>query len=203
MPAQRLTRGIRSHAVLAVIVCAAGLLMPQVVISQTTGARSVIINRHPLPADTLRPLEEHFRTTIPDGRYWYDAVSGAWGLEGGHTRGFTLPGLPLGGRLPADISGGGTGVFINGRELHPIDLQGLRTLVGQVLPGRYWLDGQGYAGYEGGPAIANLMQLAQQLYRQGGGVGENYGGGAGAYANPRTGIGIITDGQGGAGVFGP
>jgi hypothetical protein len=177
--------------------------MPGVATSQTTGGRTVVINRHPLPADTLNLLEQHFRTTIPDGRYWYDAASGAWGLEGGPTRGFTLPGLPLGGGLPADISGGGTGVFINGRELHPVDVQGLQALVGQVLPGRYWLDGQGYAGYEGGPAIANLMQLAQQLYRQGSGVGENYGGGAGAYANPRTGIGIITDGQGGAAVFAP
>lgn len=203
MRAWRLTRTIRPLTLFMPLICAAGLLMPGVAASQATGSRSVVINRHPLPADSLRLLEEHFRTTIPDGRYWYDAVSGAWGLEGGHTRGFTLAGLPLGGRLPADISGGGTGVFINGRELHPIDVQGLQALVGQVLPGRYWLDGQGYAGYEGGPAIANLMQVAQQLYRQGSGVGENYGGGAGAYANPRTGIGIITDGQGGAAVFGP
>lgn len=124
-------------------------------------------------------------------------------MEGGHTRGFTLAGLPLGGKLPANISGGGTGVFINGRELHPLDVQALQSLVGQLLPGRYWLDAQGYAGYEGGPAIANLQQLAQQLYRQGSGVGENYGGGAGAYSNPRTGIGILTDGQGGGAVFGP
>lgn len=203
MRARRLTRTIRPLILCMPLICAGGLLLPGVATSQATAGRSVVINRHPLPADTLRMLEEHFRTTIPDGRYWYDAVSGAWGLEGGHTRGFTLAGLPLGGRLPADISGGGTGVFINGRELHPIDVQGLQALVGQVLPGRYWLDGQGYAGYEGGPAIANLMQVAQQLYRQGGGVGENYGGGAGAYANPRTGIGIITDGQGGAAVFGP
>jgi len=181
----------------------AGSLLPGPALGQTPTRRGVVINRHPIPADTLRLLEQHFRTTIPDGRYWYDAVSGAWGLEGGHTRGFTLAGLPLGGRLPADISGGGTGVFINGRELHPLDLQGLQALVGPVAAGRYWLDGQGYAGYEGGPAIANLQEVAQRLYRQGSGVGENYGGGAGAYGNPRTGIGIITDGQGGAAVFGP
>jgi hypothetical protein len=109
--------------------------------------------------------------------------------------------LPLGGPLPADISGGGTGIFINGRELHPVDVAGLTQLVGQVMPGRYWLDAQGYAGLEGQPAITNLFQVAQQLYQQNGGVGENYGGGAGAYSNPRTGIGILTDGQGGAAVF--
>ncbi len=39
------------------------------------------------------------------------------------------------------------------------------------------------------------------MYKQGNGVGENYGGGAGAYGNLNTGIGIITGGQGGAVVF--
>ncbi len=72
---------------------------------------------------------------------------------------------------------------------------------GPVAPGRYWLDAQGYAGYEGGPAMVNLRQLASQgLYRQGSGVGQNYGS-AGAYGNPMNGIGIITDGEGGAAVF--
>ncbi len=196
-------RPCRPVVLLTLLALLGGPLMPEPAAGQTPGRRNVVINRHPIPADTLRLLEEHFRTVIPDGRYWYDAMSGAWGLEGGHTRGFTLAGLPLGGRLPADISGGGTGVFINGRELHPLDVQGLQSLVGPVAPGRYWLDGQGYAGYEGGPAIANLQQVAQQLYRQGSGVGENYSGGGAAYANPRTGIGIITDGQGGGAVFGP
>ncbi|MDX2122101.1 MAG: hypothetical protein SF070_13730 [Gemmatimonadota bacterium] len=188
---------------LLLLLLAGGLLHPAQVVAQTAPSRQVIINRGRVPDATLARLEAGSTARIPDGRYWYDRVSGAWGLEGGHTRGFTAPGLDLGGRLPADISGGGTGVFINGREIHPLDLVALQHLVGQVAPGRYWLDGQGYAGFEGGPAIANLMQVAQQLYRQNGGVGENYGGGAGAYHNPRTGIGIITDGQGGAGVFGP
>jgi len=161
----------------------------------------VFINRHPLPADTLQLLERTFSTRVPPGRYWYDRYSGAWGLEDGPTQGFTIAGLPLGGPLPADISKGGTQVFINGRELHPVDVQGLARLVGPVAPGRYWLDAQGYTGYEGGQALANLRVLAQSLYRQGAGVGENYGGGAGAYGNLNTGIGIITDGEGGAAVF--
>jgi hypothetical protein len=163
----------------------------------------VFINRHLLPADTLQLLEQTFNTRVPAGRYWYDRYSGAWGLEDGPTQGFTLAGLPLGGMLPADISKGGTQVFINGRELHPVDVQGLARLVGPVAPGRFWLDAQGNAGYENGPAIANLRVLAQTLYRQGNGVGENYGSGAGAYGNLNTGIGIITDGEGGAAVFTP
>ena len=168
---------------------------------QTTGRRAVFINRARLPEDTLRLLERTFQTSVPDGRYWYDQLSGAWGIEGGPTRGFTIPNLPIGGRLAADISGGGTGVFINGRELHPGDVQALQQLVGPVMPGRYWFDAKGNTGYEGGPAIANLRVLAMQLYRQNGGVGQNYGGGAGAYANPNTGIGILTDGEGGAVIF--
>lgn len=172
--------------------------------AQTAGPRTVMINRARLPDDTLRLLEQTFQTTIPDGRYWYDAMSGAWGQEGGPTIGFTYPGLPIGGPLPADISGGGTGVFINGRELHQMDVLGLQQLVGAIMPGRYFLDAQGNAGYEGGPPIANLRMLAAQaqgMYQQGSGVGENYGGGAGAYGNLNTGIGIITDGEGGAAVF--
>jgi hypothetical protein len=171
--------------------------------AQADPKRSVVINRVRIPNDTLLRLETHFNTKVPDGRYWYDSRSGAWGMEGGATLGFTLTGLPLGGPLPADVSGRGTEVFINGREIHPVDLVGLQQLVGQVMPGRYWLDGEGNAGFEGGPAIANLRALAQGLYRQGGGVGQNYGSGAGAYGNLNTGIGIITDGQGGAAVFGP
>lgn len=46
----------------------------------------VVINRNPVPGDTLRLPEQHFQTTIPEGRYWYDAVSGAWGMEGKERR---------------------------------------------------------------------------------------------------------------------
>ncbi len=170
-------------------------------LAQQDAARQVYINRTRLPADTLRMLEAAFRTRVPDGHYWYDRISGAWGVERGPTQGFTMAGLPLGGALPADISGGGTGVFINNRELPPADLEGLTRLTGPVQRGRYWVDAEGNAGMEGGPAIVNLRVLAQGMYRQGSGVGENYGGGAGAYGNLNTGIGIITDGQGGAAVF--
>jgi hypothetical protein len=173
--------------------------------AQGQAARNVFINRARLPADTLTMLEQTFQTRMPDGRYWYDQMSGAWGQEGGPTLGFTIPQLPIGGPLPADISKGNTGVFVNGRELPTQDLLGLQQLTGPVMQGRYWLDFQGNAGYEGGPAIVNLRAIAMQrgLYRQGSGVGENYGSGGGAYHNSRTGIGIITDGAGSAAVFTP
>lgn len=166
-------------------------------------SRQVFINRSRLSSATLAQLGPPGAPRIPDGRYWYDRLSGAWGLEGSFTRGFVQAGLTLGGALPADISGSGTGVFINGRELPPTDLAGLQQLTGPVAAGRYWLDAEGNAGLEGGPAMVNLRLLAARLYQQNGGVGENDGGGGGAYHNSRTGIGILTDGQGGAGIFTP
>lgn len=89
--------------------------------AEAQAARSVFINRTRLPADTLTLLEQTFQTRVPDGRYWYDKASGAWGQEGGATLGFTVPLLPIGGPLPADISRGNTGVFINGRQLPAAD----------------------------------------------------------------------------------
>ncbi len=78
---------------------------------------------------------------------------------------FLPPGLTLGGPVPADASGGGqgalTGVFINGRELHPLDVVGLQQLIGQVWPGRWWVDAQGNYGLENGPALGNLALLAR------------------------------------------
>jgi hypothetical protein len=82
-------------------------------------------------------------------------------------------GLDLGGPLPASASGGGdgrlTGVFINGRELHPADVAGLRQLVGQVWPGRWFVDAQGNYGPAGGPVWGNLVQLARARQSAGGG----------------------------------
>jgi hypothetical protein len=133
--------------------------------------RSVIINRTPLSDDQLRALEEQSHAQIPAGSYWYDKRSGAWGLEGGPTSGFTFPGLSLGGPLHADASWGNTRVFINGRELPYLDVLGLQQLVGPVQPGRYWVDAQGYCGYEGGLARLNLVQLAQAAKHHQGGKG--------------------------------
>src|SRR4051812_6302335 len=83
-----------------------------------------------------RPLDPTGRTElrrlesvlgpVPAGRYWYDPMSGGAGVMGGPAAAYLGPGLALGGPLPANASGGGdgriTGVFINGRELHPLDV---------------------------------------------------------------------------------
>lgn len=139
--------------------------------------------------ETVAQLEKLYGAAAPAGDYWYDAKSGAAGKLGGPTFGFLPPGLALGGPLPANASGGGngklSGVFINGRELHPVDIQVLVSIYGKALPGRWWVDGQGNAGPEGGPMQINLIQLAQQLnpkkansyYRRDGKGGNAWGAG--------------------------
>src|SRR6516162_5085404 len=94
-----------------------------------------------------------------------DARTGAAGRWAGPTLTFLPAGLDLAGPLPAEASGGGSGqltaVFINGRELHPVDVAMMQQLVGQVWPGRWWVDGQGNFGLEGGPPMGNLVSLAR------------------------------------------
>lgn len=125
-----------------------------------SAAAAVIINGRSLDAAALRRAETTYHIRIPAGRYWYDPVLGAWGAQGGPTMGFLAPGLDLGGPVPADASGGGTGVFVNGRELHPYDLGVLQQITGAILPGRYFITSSGLAGFEGGPPLWNLAQLA-------------------------------------------
>lgn len=125
----------------------------------------VIVNGASLDARHAAALAAAYRTRLVPGRYWYDRVSGLWGLEGGASVGLIAPGLPFGIPDPRASVGhraGITGVFINGREIHPDELQVLRSLYGQVPRARYWLNAQGIAGYEGGPPQFNVMAAARQ-----------------------------------------
>lgn len=126
---------------------------------------------------------------LPAGDYWYDRVSGATGRWGGPTAGFLPAGLRLGGRMSADCSGGGTLVYVNGRELHPIDLASLQRVVGRVLPGCYFCDARGNAGRVGGPVLCNLRQAAAGARggRRGGVATSDVG-------DTRTHVGVLPDG---------
>jgi hypothetical protein len=151
------------------------------------GLRSVTINRVMLKDAQLQRIESQYGTRVPDGRYWYDAKCGAWGVEGGPAQGFIMAHLELPGPMPADISGGGTGIFFNGREIHVQDQLALQQVFGFTIPGRYWLDEVGNLGIEGSPTpIANLAAAVQSS--QGGRYGS------------ATGVGgtAALDGQGGA-----
>ena len=135
---------------------------------------AIIVNGQELSAEDGTALMQYYGV-IAAGRYWYDPVSGFWGNEGGPNVGQIMPGLALGGPLRANASGGGTGVFINGREIHAIEYLQLQQMYGSVTPGRYWMNAQLIGGFEGGPAIFNLNAASGQ----GSGSGYNvntYGG---------------------------
>jgi hypothetical protein len=112
----------------------------------------------------LGQIETFAGGKLPDGAYWYDGMSGVAGKWGGPAAILLLPGLPLGGVLPANASGGGsgqvTGIFVNGRELHPDDVRALLAIYGQAWPGRWWVNAQGDFGLEGGPPVGNLRRAA-------------------------------------------
>lgn len=98
-----------------------------------------------------------YQIMVPAGRYWYDPQSGLWGAEGGPSLGYIAPSLPLGGPLKADASGTGSGVFINGREIHGIEVMRLMEFFGgPIQQGRYWLGADGVGGVEGQPASFSL-----------------------------------------------
>jgi len=147
--------------------CLGGPFMtPLPALAQPAG-RAVEINGRTLDTRGLQALRQVEATIgqVPDGRYWYDPASGGAGAWGGPAAAYLGPGLALGGPLSANASGGGTGrvtgVFINGRELHPLDVQGL-SRIGPVYPGRYWWDGTGNVGVEGGPALFNFYAVLAQ-----------------------------------------
>jgi hypothetical protein len=137
--------------------------------------RRITFNTMSLDAEGWRivaALDAHWGTQLPDGDYWYDPLSGAAGVWGGPTAIMLPPAMPLGGGMvPANASGGGdgrlTGIFINGRELHPDDVAMLAYLIGvQPQAGRWWADAAGNFGPEGWAAVGNVYNLAQS--RQGG-----------------------------------
>lgn len=144
------------------------------------GRTGIIVNSIPLTVETVRQLQQIYPVPIRPGRYWYDPVSGAWGLEGGPIGGQMLPGLRLGGPLRADASRGTSGVFINGRQLTQGEKVYLeRTCRTPVYRGRYWVNGYGIGGFEGAPPSFNLAQC-------GGGGGQSRGGGSSTrtFCNP-------------------
>jgi hypothetical protein len=153
--------------------------------------RSVVINTVRLEDETVRRLEQQYQVRIKDGDYWYDRASGAWGMHGGPTRGFILPGLALGGALRPDASNGHTGVFINGRQLHQYDVMALLQLT-PVYPGRYWMDAYGNVGVEGGPAMLNLVELAHRTSARGG-VGSVYTRDGSMFGNDGNGCLVFND----------
>jgi hypothetical protein len=172
-------------------------------VSASALANDVVVNAVSLDTQTRSALERAYGVPLVPGRYWYDAVSGVWGREGGPAAGQIHPGLRLGGPLRRDASRGRTGVVVNGRELHALDVAALQRCT-PVIPGRYWVLANGVGGQEHGPASFNLAALCGGSSGGGGGSStrcDNYGGGQFNCSNSRTGIGMISEGGGRGAVF--
>lgn len=131
----------------------------------------VVVNGQKLSQEKVDGLVGLYGYVYP-GRYWYDALSGLYGVEAGPPAGQLHPGLAIGGPLSASASGGGngrlTGVFINGREIHPMEYLFYTQIFGQVYPGRFWMDATGTGGYEGGPAMFSVQQALAQSQQSAG-----------------------------------
>jgi hypothetical protein len=123
-------------------------------------SRHVLVNHSRLTDAMVTAIEQELGRFIPDGAYWYDRVSGAWGVQGGPTLCLIRPNLIVGGPVRADASNGTTGVFVNDRELDTQDAATLGSLI-DLRPGRYWIDAHGDFGPEGGPRSGNLVALAR------------------------------------------
>ncbi|KAB1219582.1 hypothetical protein CJ030_MR3G011158 [Morella rubra] len=86
------------------------------------GKSIVSVNGHLIPDRVVRKAEK-LAGSIQPGKYWYDFRAGFWGVMGGHCLGIILPFIEeFNYPMPENCSGGNTGVFVNGRELHQKDL---------------------------------------------------------------------------------
>ncbi|KAM5385489.1 hypothetical protein ACJZ2D_000688 [Fusarium nematophilum] len=160
---------------------------------------SVIVNGMELGQADLLTLQGVLGAVIP-GNYWYDRRSGGYGTVGGPCTGFMVAGLALGnGELHPHASGNtGTGVFINGREIHAMDVVGLQAMGVWVRQGRWWLNADGSYGMEGSPVTLGNLRM-QANARPGGGGG---GGGAHTWSTSMGHYGG-SDGQGFTYIGGP
>ena len=170
-------------------------IIPNTVVADAASALRVngVVNE----PERVSRFEQENGMQIPPGDYWYDKVSGAWGVTGGPTIGFTTPGMDLGGPLKANASNGNTGVFINGRQLHIQDVLGLQSLGVPVQQGHWWVDYLGNFGIEGSTIpIGNLFQFsrgrggAYQRSTAGGYIGSD--GSTSYFFDPKTGSSVMT-----------
>ena len=148
------------------------ILMAAVLASCGGGGDPVVINGDELSAAQIEKFEKRYGAKPAPGEYWYDRRSGLYGNSGGPAAGFMHPGHDY-GELSAGASGGGTDVFVNGRELPPQEWASWSMLFGSaVAPGRYWLDETASYGVEGlNRPLGNLLLVLAARIRAGGGAG--------------------------------
>jgi hypothetical protein len=140
-----------------------------------TSEENIIINNIPLSPEEINQFEKFYGQRLRSGQYWYDKLSGMFGILGQPALGYLKPGHEY-GTLQRNASNGNTKVLINNRELTQMEYMMLCQLVGTiVLPGSYWLDAQGNAGIQGNPyPMVNLVMAAQQHAQRGTSGGDNF-----------------------------
>ncbi|KAM1788230.1 hypothetical protein ACFX11_038550 [Malus domestica] len=83
---------------------------------------TVFINGQPIPDHVVRKAEK-LAGPIRPGDYWYDFRAGFWGVMGQACLGIIPPFIEeFNYPIPTNCAAGNTGVYVNGRELHPRDL---------------------------------------------------------------------------------
>lgn len=123
---------------------------------------AIYINGNRLTVEQIATLTQLYGGMAPTpGNYWYDPISGLFGIMGQGTLGVTYPRMQF-GMFPADASNGNTDVFVNGRELTEAEAQYLERLLNtKRIPGYYWLDTYGNFGDMRQTFAVNLYQDQQ------------------------------------------
>ncbi|KAI9110062.1 hypothetical protein K1719_019103 [Acacia pycnantha] len=122
---------------------------------------NVTVNGHPIPDRVIKKAEK-LAGPIQPGNYWYDIHAGFWGVMGGPCLGIIMPSIKeFNYPLPENCSGGTTGVFVNGRELHQKDLDLLASRGLPLERDRYIVDISGRVHDEDtGEELDSLGKLA-------------------------------------------
>ena len=181
----------RSFLVLAILATAVTPASAQADRTQT------IINGKAMTAEQRAEFTRTYGTRPLGGNFWYDPTSGLWGVVGREAFGVLQPGLPFGAVSPT-ASAGNTGVFINGRQINPTEALYIKSLLGSVLPGRWWLEGRsGNFGLEGNQVpVGNLFAIARSAAQSRGGNSYYYNNGMGQSAQIMQGCASGTTGTG-------
>ena len=136
----------------------------------------VRINNVALSKEQIRDLIARYGLEPKPGNYWYDPVSGLFGVYGYPSYGFMYPGHNF-GKVSRNASAGNTGVLINGRELPQQEWVIWSYVIGNYIqPGSYWFDSNGNVGYDGNNLpVLNMFVIARQnAYSGQGSGGDNF-----------------------------
>jgi hypothetical protein len=133
-----------------------------------SGVFAIVVNGVPITGSSKVAL---LASGVLPGRYWRDFMSGFYGREGGPTLGVSQAPIPGAGPLQPDAScrpAGQTNIFINGREVHPIEIANLLPIMMQ--PGGRWrLDSQMNVYQEANGIFVGSLRAVLASFHQGGG----------------------------------